>query len=172
VINGVRFLGATLWTDFALHGEDRRDAALDLAQASMTDFRRIRKSPSFSRLRARDTLALHRRAKAWLRDALAREHAGPTVVVTHHAPAAANLQDRFRHDLLSAAYASNLGSLLDGRAALWISGHTHRALDEVHHGTRLVSNQRGYPDEPAEGFNPDLIVTVEAQPPGGSVLSL
>jgi 3',5'-cyclic AMP phosphodiesterase CpdA len=160
VIQGVRFLGATMWTDFALFGVERRDEALDAAQEWMTDFKRIRKSPSFGRLRARDTWAFHRRARAWLRDAIARPHDGPTVVVTHHAPAVASIADKHRNDLLSAAYASDVSDLIDGRVALWAFGHTHHAVDEMHRGTRLVSNQRGYPDEPADGFNPDLVVTV------------
>jgi 3',5'-cyclic AMP phosphodiesterase CpdA len=160
IVDGVRFLGATLWTDFALFGVDRRDEAMDAAQTHMTDYARIRKSPRFSKLRPVDTLALHRRAKAWLRDALARPYRGPTVVVTHHAPEVSSIADRHRTDLLSAAYATNLRELLDGRAAMWIHGHTHTAVDRVVNGTRIVANQRGYPDEPAENFRDDLVVDV------------
>lgn len=161
VIGGVRFLCATMWTDFALFGADRRDEAMEVAQALMTDFKRIRKSPSFSKLRPRDTLALHRRARAWLRDAIDRGAANKTVVVTHHAPAASSIADRQRTDLLSAAYATDMSAFFDGRVALWIHGHTHHAVDEVINGTRVVSNQRGYPDEPADGFDPSFVVDLK-----------
>lgn len=85
---------------------------------------------------------------------------GPTVVVTHHAPALSSVQDRFRADLLTAAYASDMSALFDGSAALWIHGHTHVRVDETCGGTRIVSNQRGYPDEPADGFDPAFTVDV------------
>lgn len=43
VIDGVRFLGTTLWTDFQLFGGDeRRDLAIDAALNFMHDFSRIR----------------------------------------------------------------------------------------------------------------------------------
>lgn len=46
VIGGVRFLGATLWTDFALHGTDLSsiDRAMADADYGMNDFRLIRYS--------------------------------------------------------------------------------------------------------------------------------
>jgi hypothetical protein len=40
-----------------------------------------------------------------------------------------------------------------GRAAASIFGHTHRAADLDVRGTRVVSNPRGYPDQPVEGFD-------------------
>ena len=160
IIDGVRFLGATLWTDFALLGEDLSYVAMYEAQERMTDFRRIRRSPSFSKLRPIDARALHRRARAWLRAVLEQGHDGPTVVVTHHAPHILSLEERQRDVLLSAAYASDLTNLLDGRASLWIHGHTHRAVDYVVGGTRVVSNQRGYPDEPADGFEPGFVLDI------------
>ena len=43
VIDGVRFLGSTLWTDFMLFGDgDERAAAIEEAQRLMRDFSRIR----------------------------------------------------------------------------------------------------------------------------------
>jgi hypothetical protein len=45
VIDRVRFLGTTLWTDFALFGEgEKRAAAMTEAQTLMRDFSRIHKS--------------------------------------------------------------------------------------------------------------------------------
>jgi hypothetical protein len=42
------------------------------------------------------------------------------------------------------------------RVAVWIHGHTHRRVDVTARGTRVVSNPRGYPHEPVEGFNSGL----------------
>lgn len=160
-IAGVRFLGATLWTDFCLFGREKRDQHGEIARDRMNDFRRIRVSPTFSRLTPRAVSAFHARARAWLTTELGQPFSGPTVVVSHHAPMLASVPPAFRHDPLSAAYASDLTALLDGRADLWIHGHTHFAVDTWFGGTRIVSNQRGYPDEPAVGFQPACIVEVD-----------
>jgi len=160
VIAGVRFLGATLWTDFSLFGPEQRDAATAAAQLGMNDFRHIRKSPSYRKLRASDTIILHDRARTWLHDSLARPFAGRTVVVTHYAPTRNSITERYKTDLLSAAFATHLPELLDGRASLWIHGHTHSAVDDRSMPTRVVSNQRGYPHEPAAGFDPGLVIEI------------
>jgi len=80
----------------------------------------------------------------------------------HHAPSARSLNPRHAASALSAAYASALDELV-GRsgAACWVHGHTHTYVDYVLGATRVLSNQRGYPDEPAEGFDPGLVVTVD-----------
>jgi len=162
VIDGARFLGATLWTDFKLFGAEHRNEHGEVARSRMTDFRRIRVSPSFSRMTPRAWTGLHARARAWLSKQLDTPHDGPTVVVTHHAPTATSVAAVHRDDPLCAAYASDLSSLLDGRAALWVHGHTHFFVDHVVGGTRVVSNQRGYPDEPAEGFREPFFVELGA----------
>src|SRR5512141_2504101 len=88
VIDGVRFLGTTLWTDFRLQGEgEARDEAMRLAQSLIRDFSRIRRSAvapdPFS---PADSAELFDAQAAWLQDRLAQVHPGPTVVITHHAP--------------------------------------------------------------------------------------
>ncbi len=45
---------------------------------------------------------------------------------------------------------------------LWVHGHTHHCVDYRIGGTRILSNQRGYPDQPAGGFRPDLVLDVES----------
>jgi hypothetical protein len=60
---------------------------------------------------------------------------------------------------LTAAFASDLDWMLDGRAALWVHGHTHLSCDYEVGGTRVVANQRGYPGEDA-GFDARLVLDV------------
>lgn len=162
VIGGVRFLGCTLWTDFMVHGERRHQAAVGAAKLDMVDYKRIRRSPAFSRLDPRDTLALHRQSVAWLRARLAQPtDADATVIVTHHAPSLRSIAPRYVDDALAPAYASDLEDLAAGSgAALWIHGHTHTCVDYRLGDTRVVSNQRGYPDEPVEGFDPCATVVL------------
>jgi len=53
----------------------------------------------------------------------------------------------------AAADASNLEPLMGPGVGLWIFGHSHLRFDERINGTRLVSNPRGYPDQPVPGFD-------------------
>ena len=146
-INGVRFLGTTLWTDFRLFGEgEERPAAMLAAQRFMRDFSRIRvgNSPDAPFTPA-DSAALFNANAGWLQRKLAEPHAGPTVVVTHHAPSRKSIHPRFADSLLNACFVSDADRLLDGsRARLWIHGHTHDSFDYFLNGVRVVCNPRGY----------------------------
>jgi predicted phosphodiesterase len=158
-IAGVRFLGCTLWTDFALFG-DPRIAGYEATQR-MTDFRRIRLDPRYQRLRSVDACALHHQSRRWLQAELSAQVAGPTVVVTHHAPSPRSLPDENREQLLSAAYASDLDEFVaTSRASIWIHGHMHEACTYRLGATRVVCNPRGYPDEVNHGFDAGLLVEV------------
>jgi predicted phosphodiesterase len=171
VIDGVRFLGCTLWTDFALFEEDERNArAMEEAGMKMGDFRHImagRRDGGYGKNKLIPfTPAMARKrhlvSRAWLEGELAKHHDGPTVVVTHHAPSARSLSYQEPSWLMDAAYASNFEHLM-GReqVRLWVHGHTHLATDYEIEGTRVVSNPRGYvPGEVVGEFKPELVVRV------------
>lgn len=147
VIDGVRFLGTTLWTDFMLYAETgKRAAAMGAALRCMRDFTRIRiDDASEALLTPADCSALFDRQSRWLAAKLAEPHAGTTVVITHHAPSRRSIHPRFADSLLNACFVSDAEHLLDGnRASLWIHGHTHDSFDYVVNGMRVVCNPRGY----------------------------
>jgi calcineurin-like phosphoesterase family protein len=132
----------------------------DTVGRAMVDYRSIRVSPTYRRLRPADTVGWHLRSVRWLRDTLPQE-TNPTVVVTHHAPSALSLAPHLADDPVSAAYASHLDELgATPGLALWVHGHTHRSVDYQMGTVRVLSNQRGYEDEPATGFDPGLVVEV------------
>lgn len=156
VIDGVRFLGCTLWTDFALYGEAGRKLALEKYGAWLIDYRSIRwHDRAFS---VADSTALHAAHRTWLTSRLLRPYEGVTVVITHHVPHPGSIAPKFTAHPLNPAFVSNLESFM-GRAQLWIHGHTHRAFDYTVRGTRIVCNPRGYADEET-GFRGDLVVEV------------
>lgn len=142
VIGGVRFLGSTLWTDFELFGEETLVPAIEESLKYVVDFRAIRFGGD-NLFTPEHSLVLHREARDWLSDRLARRHAGKTVVITHHAPHANSVHPKWGASLTSAAFVSRLDALL-GRAALWIHGHTHDGFDYTVNGTRVVANPMGY----------------------------
>ena len=162
VIDGVRFLGCTLWTDYRLEGS-QSEAMWD-ARQSMNDFKKIRNA-TFGRTSPRYMLDEHFKSAQYLSEQMAMPFSGKTVVVTHHAPTGASIPERFRADSqshLNAAYASNLEHMMGGDAVqLWVHGHTHDSLDKDIAGTRVLCNPRGYaPDDLNPDFVPGLVVEV------------
>lgn len=144
VVDGVRFLGATLWTDFALpvgnesepvDYQEESDVARALAAANryVTDFRRIQLAdPSIPRhrgepekrrlLRAEDTLAMHHVDRDWLRRELEAGHSSPTVVITHHAPHRRSVAKRYRSDWVTPAFVSDLPKTFFAGEPMWVAG--------------------------------------------------
>jgi Icc-related predicted phosphoesterase len=163
VIGDVRFVGATLWTDYLLFGDPFRWASMQAARTGLNDHRRIgwSKDP-WLRFRPDEAAVLHHRARLKIESHLVQHHPGPTVVVTHHAPHPQSISREFCADLLSAAYASDLGDLITRAGPdLWVHGHTHHAVDYTVARTRILSNPRGYRHEGAStGFDPMLVVEV------------
>jgi Icc-related predicted phosphoesterase len=158
-INGVVFLGATLWTDFKLNGDVVM--AEVTAQTNMTDFRRIRVTPSYRKFRPNDARRLHEQSVQWLSKEMEGLAGKKTVVVTHHAPSPKSVPDRYRNDPLNPAYASDLDRFItDNHASLWVHGHIHHYLDYHIGNTRIIANPRGYPDAATPRFNPALVVEI------------
>lgn len=160
IISGTRFLGCTLWTDFALIGDDCREMAMIVSQTEMTDYKKIRVSPQYRRLTPGIAYSYHRRSVSWLETELEKPFDGKTVVVTHHAPSTLSVSTAEKPNAISASYASRLDDfILRTPVDLWIHGHTHRSVDYQIGSTRIVSNQRGYPGEDT-GFDPACVVTL------------
>lgn len=165
-LEGVRFLGATLWSDFDFDGAEHRELSMRLCERAVSDYRVIRNDREDRALSAADTRAVHLDSRRWLSERLEAGHDGPTVVITHHAPHIAWRPPERAWRLIAGAFVSDLDPLMGAdRVATWIYGHTHRAADRDVRGTRLLSNPRGYPNEPVDGFDAELVVRVGA--PGG-----
>lgn len=138
---GVRILGATLWTDYALHGV--RDLSMERARRALADHRQIegRQGLCFSPAQA---LERHQVTRTWLQAHLNAPFDGKTVVVTHHGVHPAGVADRFKGDSLTPAFFSDLRPLMD-KVDLWVHGHTHSRVDLQEGRCRIVANPRGYP---------------------------
>lgn len=175
VIEGVRFLGSTLWTDFRLVAEsDAKGAAMAGARHLMRDFSRIRLADATETLfTPEDSVALFESHAGWLDRRLHAQHVGPTVVITHHAPARQSIHPRYAGSLLNACFVSDAEYLLNGdRVQLWIHGHTHDSFDYTLNGTRVVCNPRGYAKagmNENSRFDPDFVIEIQAHQKNGNV---
>jgi len=150
VIDGVRFLGATLWT------------------VAMPDHSEIFVDEFGSLLSPRQTLEWHRASRTWLEAELPKTGDWDnTVVVTHHLPHPRSVALRYKDSPLSPAFVSDLSELVENcGAALWVHGHTHDSFDYHAGSTRIVCNPKGYGPKalgaPIENksFDPMLVLTI------------
>lgn len=141
VVDGVRFLGCTLWSDFEFFGYRNKELCMDAARKTMPEY--LQAKCGGRALTPEDTLARHTRQRQWLKVMLDTPFDGPTVVVTHHAPHEDSVATRYKHTALTAAFVSNMPELM-GRAILWCHGHTHERVDYWVDDTQIVSHPRGY----------------------------
>ena len=176
-IDGVRFLGTTLWSDFDIFGRDKRQMCINESLVCMNDSRLIRTTrptPNYSpnakpgprRFFPEDAREIHQASVDWLGTELARGDPARTVVVTHHAPHFNSVEPRYAQDPTTGAFVSDLTRLM-GSSCLWIHGHMHSTCSYTVHGTEVLANPRGYIlwDGSTENrhFEPGLLFEI---PPG------
>lgn len=177
VLNGVRFVGTTLWSDF--------DALADHEQCTdLTRRLRLRqkafRAANFYLAKTGTTRAgtpwlaepMREQAlvcMAWLEDALARPFDGPTVAITHFAPSLRSADPRYGLAPGTAGFCNALDHLLP-RATLWLHGHLHAPSDYTVQGQqadgtpwqcRVVANPLGYARKNEQAFfRPQCCITL------------
>jgi predicted phosphodiesterase len=160
----VRVIGATLWTNFRIFGDDERLPAMSLAEEYMSDFFLIRIRDDAlgetRKLTATDTVRINEISRRFLERTLAEPFDGATIVMTHHAPSMRSVPLDRRTDPITAAYASNEEALIEQfQPSLWVHGHLHSSSDYRIGRTRVVCNPRGYfPDHLNSSFDPSLTI--------------
>ncbi len=176
-LSGVRFIGATLWTDMMSVGRGHQASKIAEARGryGMNDYRNMKRWSSAHPGKRKPatpqmTIAMHEASRAYIEHTLAEPFAGPTVVVTHHAPHPDSLDPRHA-GRLDWCYASNLGLIFESEDApdIWLHGHIHQRRDYHLGPTRVIANPRGYQfgrDNDAEnGFESDLVIELEGYEP-------
>ena len=149
VIDNVKFVGATLWSDY--NNNDwfaRKHCGFRMNDFKMTTtetppcYKRRGKTwftPEFA-------YVLHKQSLAYIKAQLESDNM-QTVVITHHSPTVKGCDvDRYGHSEMDYAYYTPLEYLMDDNDHLthWIFGHTHKSLDIDIFGTNVLSNPRGY----------------------------
>lgn len=172
VIDGVRFIGTTLWSDFdalawAAAPVAPSEEALHLARAEAfvaadrylrTTGTTVGGQPMLAG-QVRDLALVCQR---WLRGALAQPFEGRTVVVTHFAPSLRSADPRYGLVPGTAGFCSALDDLLP-RAQFWLHGHLHAPSDYVHEGCRVLANPLGYARaHEQESFTPAFVIDLDA----------
>lgn len=176
-LNGVRFVGTTLWSDFDALAEQAgvtelgplmkmRDKAYRAANFYLRKTDGTRHGEPFLAEPMREQALV---CQQWLRTTLQVAFDGPTVVVTHFAPSLRSADPRYGLVPGTAGFCNALDDLLPN-AQLWLHGHLHAPSDYLAEGTRsdgtpwqcrVVANPLGYARKGEQvTFLPQCVVTV------------
>lgn len=147
---GIRFWGATLWTDL-----DRGNPlAVMAAQDGLSDFHHIKFKHKVTQMNGHSywtsdfspqaTSEIHQKSLKLLKHSL-QDHV-PHVVITHHAPTHMSVHPYYHGDILNHCYYSDLSDLILDHPNIktWVHGHLHNPSDYMVGTTRVLSNPRGY----------------------------
>lgn len=178
VLQGVRFVGTTLWSDFDALAD--HEGTTDLPRRLAQRHKAYRAADFYLRKTGTTRLGVPFMAQevreqalvcqAWLAEVLAASHtAGPTVVVTHFAPSLRSADPRYGLIPGTAGFCNALDALLP-LADAWLHGHLHARSDYTAKGTRpdgsawrcrVVANPLGYARKGEQDtFAPQCCVTV------------
>ncbi|KIC63703.1 metallophosphoesterase [Chryseobacterium taiwanense] len=158
-IEGIRFHGTTLWTDFSIFGNPIEYGMI--CQSVMNDYKKIKRDPSYSKMRTIDIFKIHQLSKLWLQESLEEAKGMKNIVVTHHAPSIQSVTEQYKNDPVTSAYASNLEDLIQEYQPLyWIHGHIHTPSDYEIGATKIICNPHGYIDEKYNGYEKELIIEI------------
>jgi len=153
VVDDVLFIGSALWTDFF-----RQDPfAMQYASRNMSDFELIKKSTpeiradygqiiATNRVLPFDTVIRHKESVAFIKSELEKHNDMKTVMVSHHAPTAMSVPERFKGASLNGAYYSNLEDIMldNNQIKYWIHGHMHDSTSYEVGSTQVICNPFGY----------------------------
>jgi predicted phosphodiesterase len=134
----VRFVGTTLWSDFA--ALDAPEKAFRAANYYLKKTGTTRHGVPFLAEQLREQGL---QCQAWLEAALAQPFDGCTVAVTHFAPSLLSADARYGMTPGTAGFCNKLDSLLP-QAQLWLHGHLHAPSDYLASGCHVVANPLGY----------------------------
>lgn len=161
IIDGVRFIGTTLWSDLAL----APDALCCDTDRIVVKYDINRSVSGITHFSEKYSQSMFEQNSAWLVSELAKPFDGKaTVVITHHAPSFGSLHGQYEGNPWNACFISDLEHLMGAKVDLWLHGHTHNNFNYQINGTQVVCNPRGYP-HPYGGwenseFNPNFFVEV------------
>lgn len=160
-IDGVRFFGSTLWSEF----EGRSEAAMNGVRRRMGEYFFVKRRTLDAegrellvKFRPEDALEAFDASWQALQRCLAERNGKPTVVITHHAPSRQGINPRFAGNGLDGAYVNHLDEAIATftDVPVWVHGHTHIRRRYRIGATAVVANCRGFEgkDPSARGFSP------------------
>jgi predicted phosphodiesterase len=147
VLQGVRLIGCTLWSDFE---------ALVPQSGPLTQQLKARQKAE----RAAD-FYLRKTGTTLSGQPFLAAAVRPTVVVTHFAPSLKSADPRYGLTPGTAGFCNALDHLMP-KANVWLHGHLHCAQDYVQHDCRVLANPFGYARKNEQiKFDPQKLVRID-----------
>lgn len=155
VVDGVKFVGATLWTDF-----NHEPKLYHFYEDTTGDFKYIKYNdgPYFSKFRTNHWVKEHVEDFTWIKNEVYNS-LEPVVVVSHHAPTSITTDPvDDPKSQYTQFYTSNLDDFIikNPNILMWIHGHVHYPFDYHMGTTRIFSNPKDYhisvDDNPERSF--------------------
>lgn len=168
VLDGVLFVGATLWTDYdrqhpIVMQRARGYMAADHSKISCSD---LAWRPN---VRPEDFYYKHTQSRKYIFDQLAAHtDVKSKVVVTHMAPCELSVAQKYREAYDSASnfyfFSDMFDDIYDSTANYWIHGHMHNVSDYMINNTRVLCNPRGYAgsEEEENGFDSSMLIAIDS----------
>lgn len=168
---GIKIIGCTLYTDFALYGKEHIEESMAYAEKGMNDFKlinvighreyrredddtwtkifRSRKNSEVRKFTVHDHAYYFSFSLAYLKEKVTQYKNKPVIIVTHHAPTPYAISPQYAGSKLNPAFASNLNQFIidNPNIRLWTFGHIHSSCDIILGETRLVCEPFGYGNE-------------------------
>ena len=168
---GIAIIGTCLYTDFKLYGDEHKEECMAYAKKYMNDFRlpvvmdnvyytqdrhgtwwpnRHKMSESCIRpFDVSDHAFYFQYSFEYIKKAVEENKHRPIIIMTHHAPSPYSIDEKYKGDLLNAAFASNLNQYIleHPEIRLWVHGHVHTPVDYILGETRVVCCPFGYNNE-------------------------
>lgn len=148
VLDDVKFVGGTLWTDYNRH---HPQILFDAPSMMNRDYKDIRYGRDYRKVRALDLYEIHMITKSYIFEHAKRDHPEQkVVVVTHMAPSYQSVHEAFRNPSSSRAnflYFSDLDKriMADGQEIdYWFHGHMHHTMEYEIGKVKVSVNPRGY----------------------------
>lgn len=159
-IEGVRFYGCTLWSDF-LGGSKQ---CMDIVKRRMGEFLLVKKwgqdenaNQKLIKFQPEHALAEFNRSLNELKKIREDGFQGQAVIITHHAPSPQSLSPYYERDEMDGAFMTDLTSVIENLedVPFWVHGHTHIQKKYRIGSTQILTNCLGLisRDQTSRGFS-------------------
>lgn len=157
VLDQVKFVGGTLWTDF-----DRGNPLVMMqASGTMRDYAHVRNGPGYGPLRPNAVSGIHQQTRNHIfADGVKDSPDQRVICVSHMAPSYESIADDYQtasQDYINFFYYSDISREIAFNKhdiELWVHGHCHTPSDYTIGNTRIVCNPRGYQGYEQTGWDP------------------
>ena len=145
-LDGVVFLGTTLWTGFNANEHFSQCVSEENAQRGIYDFKVVKQDDgAFQTIYCKQ---MYHENCSWMRNTLKEVNNKTTIAITHFPPSPELCHGSIPTGPLSNYFQTNCHAIMHPHQPdYWVYGHNHWSDEKTTGATKFMSNQPGYPDE-------------------------